>query len=173
LIHTLIERLAFHECGGVAFHALRRWRAEIKAYQIEGLFALKRNPSAAIVDKISAELETATKKIVGTGAIRNVVPIPPGSSGNPNNLSVQVARSLAGRLKADFADILISGSCVASTRSHPKKAAGLRPYTIQKPLCGLTLLVDDVATSGRHMELGLKALRATGVPALGLVWIGR
>jgi hypothetical protein len=48
LIHTLIERLAFHECGGVAFHALRRWRAEIKAYQIEGLFALKRNPSAAI-----------------------------------------------------------------------------------------------------------------------------
>jgi len=39
--------------------------------------------------------------------------------------------------------------------------------TIERP----ALVVDDVATSGCHMEEALQALRSRAVDAFGVVWI--
>jgi hypothetical protein len=56
--------------------------------------------------------------------------------------------------------------------SHPKEFRKLPPLTWQDaPPPGLVLLVDDVATSGWHLEEALTALRAAGHLALGLAWI--
>jgi hypothetical protein len=172
LCNTLVEKLVAHERGGIAYHSLRRWRATLKPYQVEALTGVKIMPSEAIVDVVAAELLSAVRKLYGSHGVRNVVPIPPGSSGNANSFSVQIARCLAAHLHAEFSDVLAAPVSAARGRSHPKKSAMLKPYALQRPLEGFTLLVDDVASSGRHLELGLKALRASAIPVIGLAWIG-
>lgn len=95
----------------------------------------------------------------------------PGNSGKADSLSVQVAQRLAAKLGARFADVLIAPATLARRRSHPRKSSSLLPYELRGSPSGLTVLVDDVASSGRHMELDLKALRENGVPTIGFVWI--
>jgi hypothetical protein len=41
---------------------------------------------------------------------------------------------------------------------------------LAKPI-GATLVVDDVATSGYHMEEAIKALRSLAIPAMGVAWV--
>jgi hypothetical protein len=42
---------------------------------------------------------------------------------------------------------------------------------VRKPT-GVTLVVDDVASSGRHLELAVQALRSGDTPVLAVAWIG-
>jgi predicted amidophosphoribosyltransferase len=44
--------------------------------------------------------------------------------------------------------------------------------TLATPLQGPVLLVDDVATSGRHIEEATELLRAKGASVLAVAWIG-
>lgn len=144
----------------------------MKPYQIDCLERIKERPTPLVVDMVARDLMAAIRVMSGANGITSVVPIPPGSSGNPNGLSVLVARRLADLLQARCDEILVPLTAARIGRSHPKKSADLKGYSLRHPVTGFTVLVDDVATSGQHMELGLSALRASGGPAMGYAWIG-
>ncbi len=65
-----------------------------------------------------------------------------------------------------FKDRYVSGV------SHPKEFAKLDPIEIEaEPPEKLVLVIDDVATSGWHMEEALNTLRSIGVMAIGATWL--
>jgi len=56
--------------------------------------------------------------------------------------------------------------------SHPKEYRRLPPLDmLAMPIGGTTPVIDDVATSGYHMEKALAALCSLGIPAAGTAWI--
>jgi hypothetical protein len=171
LLKTLISKPAIYRRAEISYVAARKWRTPIKAYQIEALKALKTEPPTAFVDAVAEEILLEIAHFGGFGLVRSVVPVPCGSSGKERCLSVLVAATVAKRLGVAFCNVLQSGP-VARGSSSPRKSAKLAPFKVNGALMGPALVIDDVITSGRHMELAQKALRLFGVPVLGIGWIG-
>lgn len=99
-----------------------------------------------------------------------VVPVPCGSSGRDICLSVEIGRELAKVLGCEFKNCLVTVGA-KSGASHPSKSASLKPYKLTEMAAGNVLLVDDVASSGRHLELAYQALTAAGANVNTAVWI--
>ena len=55
--------------------------------------------------------------------------------------------------------------------SHPEGLKKLRPLERSVLPATPVLLLDDVATSGWHLEEAITNLRAAGVPCLAIAWI--
>jgi predicted amidophosphoribosyltransferase len=172
LFQTLAKKHALHERNGASFVTLRAWRKAIKEHQIEALVALKHEPPPRFVELVADEMYERARILFGPKAIRSVVPVPGGSSGATASLSVRLAEKLAHKLGATYVEALENGAATAKGRSHPKKSALLKPYEVLQKPKGTALLVDDVVTSGRHIELALAALRGQGVACFALSWIG-
>lgn len=169
LLETLTKKQKLLARNGVSYFALRQWRKSIKPYQIAAIAALKRSADRPIADLIAAEFEDAVRRVLGA-SFDYVVPIPGGSSGSEFSLSVEIATLLSSRLGIPLANILISGQ-VSKGASHPSKSANLKPYKLAREIQGNVLIVDDVVTSGRHIELASKALDKFCSHKVGLAWI--
>jgi hypothetical protein len=172
LFDTLAFHTTLHSRNNSGYITVRRWRKPFKAYQVGALRIAKKAPSVQFVERVTDEILKALERFLAVPAFANVVPVPPGSSRMADSLSVLLARRLAVELGAESHNCLLAPS-TPQGRSHPKKSAQLGPYRIKEKIEGWTLLVDDVASSGRHMELAHKALKASGVPVVGLAWIGQ
>ena len=168
LIDTLVEKQRLLSRNGCSYLGLRTWRKTIKPYQISALTALKSAPSQPMVDIIAAELEHAILSTYGN-TFQTVVPVPCGSSGKGDCLSVQLAQALAKKLGIKFQNILQNTATPGS--SHPKRSTKLEPFIVNGQVSGNVLVVDDVVTSGKHMELATKALRPMSSFCTGIAWI--
>ncbi len=165
---TLIAQKRLLRRGPVPYHALYRWRSAVKDVQIAALKSLKRDPGDAFLDAVAEDMAAAAGALFGTGTFRAVVPVPCGNSGE-NCLSSRLAKLIAVRLGVDFIDAF--EPLAPSGGSHPK--GNLRRPAMQlkiKPKVPV-LLIDDVATSGAHIEEAAQALRRTAPAVLPLVWI--
>lgn len=60
------------------------------------------------------------------------------------------------------------GLCSCGRTGRSRNLPDLVPF---EPVDGPILVVDDVATSGAHLEQALAAIRAAGHPGVGAVWI--
>lgn len=92
-----------------------------------------------------------------------------GHSRRPDSFAVRLAEAVAKEISRPFvkifADRFVSGG------SHPKEFANLPALQLRAEVTSPILLVDDVATSGWHMEEALTKLRSLGAPAFGVAWI--
>lgn len=170
LLDTLRVRRALHTRNGMAYVTLRAWRQAIKSTQMSALKALKLAPPPPLVVAAADEMARAAVGIFGR-SFGCVVPVPGGSSGRRYGLSIMLGEEIAARLDCACRDAI----CFQAERggSTPRKAGRLKPFELRGALEGPVLLVDDVATSGRHLELAHSALTATGVAVLTMAWIGR
>jgi len=168
LLSTLVPQRRMLRRGEIPYHALAKWRASLKAWQIAALRALKRDPPQALVDRIADDLADAARAFWGTGTYRAVVPVPCGNSG-PGCLAERLAEATALRLTvpmiAAFEPIAVKGS------SHPRRNARRPAMVLAEAPKVPVLLIDDVATSGRHIEEAALILRRTAPAVLPLVWI--
>lgn len=169
LIDTLIKKQRLLARNGCAYVALRQWRKAIKPYQISALTALKSRNDDSFEEEIAAEMAAAIMRVYGN-AFQYVVPIPGGSSGRSDSLSVKLAGRIAKLLKSEYANVLV-GQPVAKGKSHPAKSALLQPYVVKGNINGNVLIVDDVSSSGQHIELATKALRPLSTYCTSVVWI--
>jgi orotate phosphoribosyltransferase len=55
--------------------------------------------------------------------------------------------------------------------SHPKEFRDIPPLEMIRRPDGPVLVVDDISTSGFHMEEALGRLRAEGLAAMGIVMV--
>jgi hypothetical protein len=169
LLDTLTQKQRLLARNGCSYLALTSWRKDLKQYQIGALAALKAMPSTPCEEKIAAEICTGIRRVYGE-AFQYIVPIPGGSSGQSESFSVRIARIAARNLNTGFADILLPQE-VKIGKSHPSKSAKLEPYRIRGDISGNVLILDDVATSGRHIELASHAIRPLSTYCAAVVWI--
>ena len=166
---TLVTKQRLLTRGACSYLALRQWRQNIKPYQINALAALKPDASEECVKSIAEEMTSSIQRVYG-GAFQNVVPVPGGSSGKKESLSMRIARHIALNLEIDYAPVLQSAP-VKKGASHPQKSLRLPPYTVSSKVDGNVLIIDDVATTGRHMERANEVLRPMAKYCASVVWI--
>lgn len=175
LLATLKSRTSVRARGGVTFIALRSWAAPIKPYQIKALEIVKRNPRASFVRLVAAEMIARLDGLISPRTLTCVAPVPCGHSKGEDCLSVRLAREIAAMLELPVADVLTQPR--RAGKSHPRKNKALvepefRADDRLGERLGTVLLVDDVATSGRHIELAAKRLLAYADHVTPVAWIG-
>lgn len=92
-----------------------------------------------------------------------------GHSRRPDCFGKRLGQAVALGLGADWVE-LFEDRFVAGV-SHPKGFRDLPALTFKSTPAGPVLVIDDLATSGFHMEEALGMVRSLGLPAFGAVWI--
>lgn len=169
-IGSLVDRPAIYSRNGVAYAVARNWRVSARDDQLAELKRAKAGGCCDTCEAASDAVAALIVKLFGPPVGSCVTSIACGHSRVPDCLSRRMGEAVAARLAIPFvqvwADRFVSGS------SHPKQFANLPPLKwINLPDCR-TFVIDDVATSGWHMEEALGALRMAGVEAFGVAWIG-
>jgi predicted amidophosphoribosyltransferase len=170
LLETLVQRRALRGRKDVSYVTLRSWRNSIRAHQIKALKAIKRNAPQMLAGEIAAEMRDDIRSLFGASGFRAVVPMPCGHSAPGRCLSDAVARSLAKELELPAVHALALSPETGS--SHPKANVKRQPMRLLAPVEGPVLLIDDVATSGRHIEEATLLLRGRGAGVLAIAWVG-
>lgn len=168
LINTLQKRSRFAQRTGQSYLVVRSWRKPIKPYQISALRALKRDVCPTFVAQVADELTDTVKKIYGDSVIGAVTAVPCGHSGEgclAEQIAVAVSKNLGVPYKKMFECIPIKGS------SHPKTNGRRPPMQLIDTVDCPILLVDDVATSGSHIEEAATKLREHAPAVWPIAWI--
>lgn len=168
LLETLLLQPRMLRRRNRRYFAVRTWRKSIKRFQIDALKALKLRGSVPFVDAIAKELAGIVRDIYGDVGNAIIVPVPCGHSG-PGCLSCRVARQMADLMRVDFQEafepIAIKGS------SHPATNARRPRMKLIKNITRPVILVDDVATSGSHLEEAANLLGLSSPNVWPLAWI--
>jgi len=154
----------------VAWASVKSWRVETKRADLAAFKQAKTSLDQAVLGEAAGDIVALLRKMFGTLPGWMVSTVAVGHSRRPDSFAVRLAQAVAAEFglpfERRFADRFVTGS------SHPKEFSRLPPLqllpgVLERPL----LIVDDVATSGWHMEEALLALRARGTTAFGIVWI--
>ena len=170
LQNTLVCRSQLRHRGNVAYTVIRQWRKPIERYQMDALKSLKNNPPLDFVDRIAEDLENGLRRQIGNSKVASVVPVPCGHSKRSDCLSVLIARNLAARIGSEVCEAFLPQH--RDGVSHPKQSARLRKYKILEIPKSPAVVIDDVATSGRHIEQAVEQLRGKADVVSALVWLG-
>jgi hypothetical protein len=170
LLKTLIPHRLLHSRKDTAFVAVRRWRKPIKDAQVSAMQSLKLCPSPAAVEAMAKEICDVVGELHGFSAFSAVVPVPGGSSGMEKCLSVLLAEKVASKMGVPCQNCLMGQGTPGA--SHPRKSKNLGLFKSRAPINGHVLIIDDVTTTGTHLEMATKTIRALGATASAIAWIG-
>jgi hypothetical protein len=166
---SLVYRRAIYSRNDVCWFSARSWSSRSRRADVDALKAAKRRLDPGVIASAAEELAEMVRLLVGAPKGWLVTTVPVGHSRRPDSFAVQVAGGVASRLGLEFdkvfADRFVAGS------SHPKEYRKLPPLCRLRGVATPAIIVDDVATSGWHLEESLTHLRAMSVPVLAVSWI--
>jgi predicted amidophosphoribosyltransferase len=170
LYETLVKKRALRSRGEMSFVTLRSWNKAIREYQIKALKAIKKCSTMKLASIAARECAVEIKSLVGTGTFKFIVPVPGGhSSPSSRCLSHDMAVALGAELDLPvinaFAHMELRGS------SHPKQNLKREKMKLVQDVPGPAILIDDVATSGFHLEEAAQILKSRGVETFSMAWI--
>jgi hypothetical protein len=169
LIGSLMYRPMVFRRNDVAWIAACAWRAHAKVDDIAALKQAKRTLDPRLIGEAAELVAALVRQLRGEHAADGVTCVPCGHSRRPDCLGKQIARAVGEALDLPFRQVFADRPC--SGVSHPKEFAKLAPLKqIAEPLASM-ILVDDLATSGWHIEESLTTLRRLGASASAFVWI--
>lgn len=169
LDETLVRSQRLYRRNETNYVGIRRWRSTIKSHQISALRALKSDLSDDFVIGIARELADAVRAVYGSPDACVVVPVPCGHSGD-GCLSKRLGRALADELGIKVVDAFAPiGSAMGS--SHPKKNGKRAAMRLTQIVNQPVIIVDDVVTSGSHIDEAASALRHHVPSVWPVAWI--
>jgi len=169
LFDTLVLRPSMHRRDGVIYFSVRRRRTAIKRHQIDALKALKVDPPMGFVDAVVADILAALDPLLPPELFHCVVPVPGGHSGAVLCLSELVAIGLGFRLGLPVIAALSIEPSDGS--SHPRQNISRPRMRLERPVDGPVIVIDDVATSGSHIEEAIKLIRPEAHAVFAVAWI--
>lgn len=169
---ALVLRPSIRSRNGVAYLTIRAWGSSTKCADFGVIKNVKRSVviDADLVSAAAGEIANHVRALVGRAAGWTVSTVAVGHSRRDDAFAVQIARATASALGLEFAQVF-ENRFVPGV-SHPKECRNLPKLQVRIRPTMPVLLVDDIVTSGFHMEEALTALRALGVAAFGVAWIG-
>jgi hypothetical protein len=170
LMRSLIKRRSLNTRKSTVFVTLRTWRKSAKDTQIDALKSLKLECSPRAIHGVAIELADAIVELYSGIPFSAVIPIPGGHSGREDSFSFLLAKEIARLLSLPFLSPLVGK--VKKGSSHPRESTTLPAYKVQGTVSGPVLLIDDVVSSGVHMEKAIFALKNAGASPLAFAWIG-
>jgi len=170
LQETMVERRSIRSRKEISYLTLRSWRTPIRDWQIKALKALKAHIPPDMPELIGEEILNEITSLVGVGAFRAVVPIPCGHTREGPCLSVEIARAIAARIGIPVVQAFATRPLPGT--SHPKQNVRRPPLSLILPVNEPVLLIDDVATSGAHIEEAVRLLKPHTGSVLAVAWIG-
>jgi len=167
LLDTLLQKHRLLRRSNQLYYGNRTWAKAIKHHQIAAVRAIKGAISPEIVDAAAEDLAQQAR-MIGVNLFKYVSPMACGCSG-PGCLAEKIAEATAAKLGLEYAvafdPLPVSGS------SHPAKNARLPIFRANRTFDAPVVLIDDIATSGAHIEKAAIALKAVAPAVLPLVWI--
>lgn len=169
LLGGLAWRPALYRRNAVSWCSIRAWRADAKRADLARLKLCKATVDPAMIAAAAGEIAGLLRLLFGHFGGWTATAIACGHSRRPDCFGKRVARAAAELLELPFAEVF-EDRFVAGV-SHPKEFRDLPALTFRSTPVGPLLVIDDLATSGWHMEEALGMARALGLPAFGAVWI--
>lgn len=169
LLDTLVRSQRLKRRRETSYIALRTWRTPIKDYQISALKALKDENPTGFVSAVADELAEAVKSVFGDLSKCVVVPVPCGSSG-PDCLACRLATGLARRINVPMVRAFQQIETPIGN-SHPRRNSRRGRMKLIETIEQPVILVDDVVTSGSHIDEAATILRETSPQVWSVVWI--
>lgn len=166
---SLVARRMIYARKGVAWASSRAWRHDVKRADIDALRAVKARLDRDVIAGAAKDVSALVGLLFGSLPGWMVSTTAVGHSRRPDSFAVRLAEAVAGDLGRPFAKVFSDRFVTGS--SHPKGFANLPVLQLCREVMSPVLLVDDVATSGWHMEEALTKLRGLGVSSFGAVWI--
>ena len=166
---SLVYRPTVFRRNDVGWIGACAWRAGAKADDIAALKQGKRALDPRLVKEAAELVAALIRQLHGEGAARAITCVPCGHSRRPDCLGKQIAQVVADGLGLPFLQVFADRPC--SGVSHPKEFVKLPPLECIADPRPSMILVDDLATSGWHIEESLTALRRLGTSASAFVWI--
>lgn len=156
--------------NGSIFLTIRGWSARHKKRQIEIFKSIKCRAPKALVDFAAKEIANFIVSLVGCAKGFIITNVPCGHSNTSKCLSFRIANAVASLMRSEY---------VKLWRDRPQKGTHYpKPQTSRPGLEWIALpllpviLVDDIMTSGSHLEECLQSLRDKGIFCIGIAWIG-
>jgi hypothetical protein len=169
LLGSLVYRPMVFRRNEIAWIATCAWRADAKADDIAALKRAKRELDRGLIEEAAELVAALVRQLRGDCAAEAITNVPCGHSRRTDCLGKQIAQAVAAALDLPFRQVFADRPC--SGVSHPKEFAKLPPLVRIADPCASLILVDDLATSGWHVEESLTALRRLGSSASAFVWI--
>ena len=165
----LVDRPKIFRRNTVSYMTAKTWRREIKHQQIEAIRRAKQFYEWPTLSKASADICAMMSALFGKPSDVLLTSIPCGHSRASNCFSTRLGQSVAAALGLPYRPVwahrFLNGS------SHPTQSRRLEPLRRLFDPVGAVIVVDDIISTGTHMEQALLDLRRTGNVAAGFAWI--
>jgi hypothetical protein len=169
LLGSLVYRPMIFRRNDVGWIAACAWRAAAKVDDIAALKRAKRELDRRLIDGAAELVAALVQQLCGDRAADAITSVPCGHSRRADCLGKQIAQAVAEAFGLPFLQVFADRPC--SGVSHPKEFAKLPALQrIADPHPSM-ILVDDLATSGWHVEESLTTLRRLGASASAFVLI--
>ncbi len=169
LLDALVHRPGLFRRNEIAWISARSWRAETRMRDMAAFRQAKLECDPGFIGEIGELLAALICQIRGRRCSGAVTTVPCGHSRRHDCFGKRIAQAVAAELGLPFIEVFADRFC--SGVSHPKEYRKLPPLErISVPPPSL-LLIDDLATSGWHLEESLRALRELGSAASAFTWI--
>jgi predicted amidophosphoribosyltransferase len=156
-----------HDCK---YFTLRAWKSNKKIHQIEFMKLIKLAPPKSFVRFVANEMSRFLSTLIGHNNKMIITSVPSGHSKTSNCLASILAQRIASNLKTNYVKLWLDRPMPGSSYPRPLSERPNLEWIVVPKLP--VVIIDDIVTSGSHMEECLTAVRAVGVGALGLAWIG-
>ena len=169
LLRSLMYRPTIFQRKDVRWIAAHAWRSQAKERGIKALKAVKDDFDPAFIKAAAGPVSALIRQLFGSGPAHGVTCIPCGHSCRADCFGKLLAQGVAQEMGMPFIQVFADRHRTGV--SHPKQSAKLPPLRQVARPPGSTIIIDDVATSGEHLEQAVLALRRVGIAASAFAWI--
>jgi hypothetical protein len=170
LLGSVLYRPMVFRRNDVRWIAACAWRSAAKADDIAALKRAKRELDPALIGQVADSVATLIRQLYGGRFAEAITTVPCSHSRRLDCFGKRLAQAVGRSLGIPFLQVFADLPC--SGVSHPKEFRKLAPLQqIADPVSSM-ILVDDLATSGWHVEKSVTALHSLGASTSAFVWIG-
>jgi hypothetical protein len=166
---ALAYRPALYRRHAVSWCSVRAWRADAKYADLARLKLCKAYVDPGIIAAAAGEIAALLRLLFGPLPGWLVTAVACGHSRRHGCFGKRLGQAVAGELALEWVE-LFCDRFVAGV-SHPKECKKLPPLQWRAKPDTPVLVIDDLASSGFHIEEALGLVRGLGLPAFGAVWI--